>query len=832
MHESHRSSGHAPGHPGIAPHWAPAAKSGVGCALGSRLWFTLGRGIITELFYPRIDQAAIRGCGFLVTDGQGYFADEQTDCASDTQIMEEGIPGYVVRNTAPDGRFSIHKEILIDPTRDVLMMRVRFVAKGGRKNKLRLFAVLSPRLGDQGMDNTGWLGDHRGWPMLFGQREDHALSLASTAPWAARSVGFVGKSDPYQQIREHGHITHVYERAERGHIGLGGEIDLKACKGEFLLAISLNDSPEAAALKAVLGLNDPFEQTVKEYIRQWRDWHKLIRPLDRDSRLLQNHVVQRARPDHSRPHPAKPSSRAANLYRTSMMVLRTHRAKEFAGAGVASLSTPWGEARGDDDMSGYHLIWSRDLVEEGLGLLAGGDVRQVRFTLDYLRASQMAEGGWVQNMWLSGKTYQDGTQMDEAALPIILLDRLYADKGLSAEELETFWPMVRKAATFIIRSGPVTGQDRWENTPGLSPYTLATEIAALLIAAKLADRFGEKRLGAYFRETADLWNDAIEPWTYVTDTALAQLVGVEGYYVRIAPTPGMHALMRKGRDPVQQTAQNVPASDVVSPDALALVRFGLRSAKDPRIVNTTRVIDALLKRDLPAGPSWRRYVGDDYGEHPDGQPFAGNNTKGGIGRCWPLLTGERGHYEVACRNFTFARKLLAAMGGFASQAGMLPEQVWDEEDIPEKMLFRGRPSGSAMPLAWAHSEYVRLVRSLRDKRVFDQPTETVERYVRRGTVGHRALWRFDHQSGSFFAGQKVRIEVKEPAVVRFTMDEWKTHRDIETRDTGFGLHYADLPTRRMKAGEKLSFTFCWHKDHDRWEGHNFHLEVEEQKAKK
>ena len=82
------------------------------------------------------------------------------------------------------------------------------------------------------------------------------------------------------------------------------------------------------------------------------------------------------------------------------------------------------------------------------------------------------------------------------------------------------------------------------------------------------------------------------------------------------------------------------ASHLVSPDALALVRFGLLGAEDPRIRDTAKVVDALLKVDTPAGPMWHRYNDDGYGEHEDGAPFDGT----GIGRVWPLLTGERAHF--------------------------------------------------------------------------------------------------------------------------------------------------------------------------------------------
>lgn len=166
--------------------------------------------------------------------------------------------------------------------------------------------------------------------------------------------------------------------------------------------------------------------------------------------------------------------------------------------------------------------------------------------------------------------------------------------------------------------------------------------------------------------------------------------------------------------------------EIISPDALALVRFGLRAADDPRVLDTIKVIDALLKRDLPGGPAWCRYNGDGYGEHEDDSPFDGT----GRGRPWPLLTGERAHYELAGGDRKEAERLADAIGNFANGTGLLPEQVWDGEELPERELWVGGPTGSAMPLVWAHAEFLKLGRSLADGTIFDLPPQTVARYLR------------------------------------------------------------------------------------------------------
>jgi len=395
---------------------------------------------------------------------------------------------------------------------------------------------------------------------------------------------------------------------------------------------------------------------------------------------------------------------------------------------------------------------------------------------------------------------------------------------LDAVQLASFWPMVRKAVAFIMCSGPVTPQDRWEEDPGLAPFTLAAQVAALLVAAELAEACGET-FADYLRETADFWNDSIERWTYVTDTDLARQYQVDGYYVRIAPpesceaaSPAFGFVPIKNRPP---GANEEPAIHLISPDALALVRFGLRAADDPCMVNTCKIIDALLKAETDRGPAWHRYNDDGYGEHHDGSPFDGT----GAGRAWPLLTGERAHFELAAGRNDRAGELLAAMESFAGTPGLLPEQVWDAPDLPERELHNGSPSGSAMPLVWAHAEYVKLLRSLRDGRVFDMPPQTVQRYQRQRVSVPFWPWRFNHKCRSMAAGKSLRIELPAPARIHWSGDGWQTVRDTETRDSGLGIHFADLPTCALPSGTAVDFTFFWSSER-RWEGTDFRVTID------
>lgn len=153
--------------------------------------------------------------------------------------------------------------------------------------------------------------------------------------------------------------------------------------------------------------------------------------------------------------------------------------------------------------------------------------------------------------------------------------------------------------------------------------------------------------------------------------------------------------------------------DQVALDFLQLVRLGLRRAGDPWVLDSVQIADTLLRSDTPMGPAWHRYPGDGYGEHADGTAFDG------VGRGWPLLTGERGHYAPSAGEDPLP--YLQAINNMAGDNGMLPEQVWDVAPLPERGLHPGRPSGSAMPLAWAHGEFVKLAASNVLGRPFDRP---------------------------------------------------------------------------------------------------------------
>src|SRR5579871_1588684 len=582
----------APGWPGIPPRWTSSAKTGAGTALNqhSKVWFTLSHGILNEVYFPRVDQACTRDMGFIVTDGKRFFSEEKRHCSFENRPFEPGIPGFQLRNTSLTGEYRIHKEVLTDPYRSVVLQKVRFEPLKGKLSDYRLFALLSPHLANCGNGNDGWIGDYKGVPMFFAEHRGVSLAFASSGPWKKMSIGFVGVSDGWQDLSEHYEMEWEYNRAENGNIACTGQIDLEACKGEFILALGFGSVWTEAGQQTRSSLLEDYNDVRRHYFVQWSKWQDTLLPLDQP--LRQN-----------------------DLYRASTAVLRTHESKDFLGGIIASLSIPWGFNKGDEDLGGYHLVWPRDLVETAGALVAGGAVTDALRVLRYLEATQEADGHWAQNLWLDGRPYWGGVQMDETAFPVLLIDLLRREASEALGKIDRWWPMVRKAISFIIRNGPVTQQDRWEEDAGYSPFTLAAEISALLAGADIADQTGHHDEAQTMRDAADAWNDNIERWTYAVGGDLAQQLGVEGYYVRIAPPAidGAAASPMQGFVPIKNRPPGEDgerAYHVISPDALALVRFGLRAPDDPRILNTLRAIDALLSVELPQGPCWYRYNGD------------------------------------------------------------------------------------------------------------------------------------------------------------------------------------------------------------------------------
>jgi glucoamylase len=694
----------APNGPGRFSPWTSGAKTGIGRALnaGSELSFTIGKGILNEVYFPREDTACIRECAIIVTGAADFFSDERTDTKQLGRMVQPGVPLYELHNTCASGRYRLQKEILADPQRDALLQRVRFKQGRGRNHSLSLFVHLTPHLHNSGQENEAWLDDYKGMEMLFASGGGLFLALACDIGWKERTVGFIGTSDGITDLRTHGRLTAHYDYAGKGHIQLCAAPALGKDNREFVLAIGFGQTAEAAAHQARSSLLAGFPAARERYVHEWTDWQKSLW--------------------------SKGKARAATgkYLRESAAALCISESRRYPGGIIASLSIPWGEAKGINEGMGYHLVWPRDLVETAWGFLALGAKADALRILNYLFTTQDADGKWSQNMWLDGTPDLKGLQLDQVALPILLLDSCYQRGLIDKNRRHHYYPGLRKAVDFILQHGPMTGQDRWEQQAGLSPFTLAAEVAALVAAAALFDDFEDPAHAALCRRVADDWNVRIEEWTYVRGTEITKRHGVEGYYIRINPHLSPVQEVKDQQLPIvhRDPPATISIGSVVSGDALALVRFGLRRPDDPRILNTIRVIDAELRHDLPPGPCWRRFTDDGYGEDDAGDPF----VKSGRGRCWPLLTGERAHYEIAAGNLHKAKGLFRAMEGFGHQ-GLIPEQVWDADDLPAKGLYKGKYTGSAMPLTWAQAEYLKLAVSIRKNKIFDMPKHTRKRYL-------------------------------------------------------------------------------------------------------
>ncbi|MEK6576741.1 MAG: glycoside hydrolase family 15 protein, partial [Nitrospirota bacterium] len=517
----------------------------------------------------------------------------------------------------------------------------------------------------------------------------------------------------------------------------------------------------------------------------------------------------------------KASTDNGRLYHISHSLLLAHEDKNYPGAIIASMSIPWGEVQGDEEgLGGYHLVWTRDLCNSATGFLAAGNRVTPFRALIYLAASQRPDGGFYQNFWINGSPYWQGIQLDEVAFPVILAWRLQ-----ELDALKDFdpYPMVLKAAHYLIRQGPATPQERWEENSGYSPSTLASNIAALICAAGFAKSRKDKKTAKFLEDYADFLESHIEAWTVTTQGTLVP--GISRHFIRIRPVdcndpdlledPNTGTLILHNQPPGGQF--EFLAREIVDAGFLELVRFGIRKAKDPLIEDSLKVIDAVLKAETPFGPCWRRYNHDGYGQRPDGGPYMG----WGQGRAWPLLTGERAHYELAAGRDV--KELIKAIEGFASKGGMLPEQVWDAPELPGSRMHLGRPTGSAMPLMWAHAEYIKLLRSAHDGLVFDRIPIVAERYLKGKGRKDLEVWKFNRRVRIVKAGKTLRIQAPASFRLHWTTDEWKKVKDTEAVSTAVGIHFVDIPvSKRQKA--PVRFTFYWPNE-DRWEGKDFSVAV-------
>ncbi len=789
----------ATGAPGIPPRWTRSAKDVVGTAYSSvsRVWFTLSKGVLNEIYYPTIDQPQVRDLLLLVTDGKTFFHEERRDLISHTEYLAQHGLGARVVNRDPAGRYQIEKEVISDPHRNSLLMDVRLAGDPDFIAKLHLYVLLSPHLCVGGWGNNGNLTSIIGREFITANKNGVWLAMAATVPFVKRSCGYVGTTDGWQDLSQNFQLDHQFGSAPDGNIALTGEIDLSASR-KFTLGLGFGSSTHRAVTCLFQSLGTPFEEHRERFIEQWERAARHFLPIGASS------------------------GDAGELYSRSHELLLAHEDKSFPGAIIASLSIPWGEAKGDEDLGGYHLVWTRDMVNSATGLLASGDVATPMRALIYLACTQHADGGFSQNFWIDGMPYWQGIQLDEVAFPIMLAWRMH-----KANALQNFdpYPMVLAGARYLLRHGPATQQERWEENSGFSPSTLASNIAALVCAACFAFERGDRVTAQLLEEYADFLESHVERWTVTNHGFLVP--GIRRHYVRITTADAESPYPNEDPDAVPVhihnrppgTQTDFPAAAIVDAGFLELVRYGIRRAGDPLMEDSLRVIDASLKTDLPQGPCWRRYTYDGYGQQDDGGPFIGF----GRGRPWPLLTGERGHYELAAGRDPVP--YLRAIEAFANETRLLPEQVWDQPDIPKALLFLGKQTGAAMPLMWAHAEYIKLLRSSWDGQVFDLIPEVAERYLMPRPRRAMEIWKYHRrQVRRVKAPVRLRIMLGRPFILHWTKDEWRHAIDTRSAPSPLGVYFVDIDIGTADRAP-VRFTFHW-QEPDQWEGKDYVVEIE------
>lgn len=788
------------GKPGNEPSWTHSNKAGVGTAYSasSPLWFTIWNGIVTEVYHPTADKPQIRDLQYLVTDGKTFFHEEKNDLTIKVERVADHVLGYRCVNTDHDGRYTIIKDIIASPHAACLLQRTRIVCKKKAfLRKLKIFALCAPHLEVGGVGNTGYTVLAGGQRILMARKGHHWMALGATVPFSHLSCGYVGASDGWTDLHDNFKMDWEFNCASDGNIALTGELDISNAQ-EFTLGLAFGETEHRAIVNLLQSLGIPFDDHLSKYKAQWLEAVSHLKPLKRAS------------------------FDKGTLYKSSYSLLLAHEDKSFAGALIASLSIPWGEAHGDKDKGGYHLVWTRDMVNSATALLAAGDIATPLRALIYLAVSQNPDGGFAQNFWVNGEAYLSGMQLDEVAFPIMLAWRLYSEKRLA-----DFDPLdlVLRGAAYLIRNGPVTPQERWEEASGYSPSTLASNIAALICASVIIRERGNKETAAFIEEYADYLEAHLEDWTVTTTGSLVE--GTCTYYMRILPEQvGQRHPAEDKESRVLHIANHAPgeqsdfpARNIVDGGFLLLVRYGIRAANDPIILATIKVIDAILMTDTPAGPAWHRYNHDGYGQQEDGGPF----TKHGVGRVWPLLTGERGHYELNAGNST--EVYLRAMEGFASNTGLLPEQSWDQIDRPDISMCLGKPTGSAMPLMWAHAEYIKLLRSTADGKVYDAIPDVAKRYLGK-RIKRRQLevWKPNRHVRFMRTGEVLRVQGETAFTLRWSSNDWKTVQEAKSIQNALNIDYADLSEVITSPGTCIRFTFHWTAT-NRWDGKDYAVTV-------
>ncbi|MEV4318282.1 glucodextranase DOMON-like domain-containing protein [Actinocrispum sp. NPDC049592] len=705
--------------PGVLSHFGLARKDCLGTARNttSKVWYTVAGGVLSDVYAPTIDNTNVETLQFIVTDGR-TFTDLQT--RDTTYTVEADRTGMACTVRTKGHGYRLTTDYITDPARDSVLIRTRLDGPRDLKLYVRYDASINGNGGggpqNGGADNAtidqGALISSDPNTVTNAPNRDYGVPLAGAlkGPFREANSGYVGTdSDGLTQLDKDRKLI-PNRTATNGNVVQTARID----GHEATLALSFGKTANDAVRTANASLATPFQRSYDRYVDQWRDYDRTLKPTN----------------DWLSPN-----------------VLKASEDKTFPGAVVASLASPWGQAVSAGDLpdgkpvyfGSYREIFARDLYESFSGLLAGGDRDTARATVRWLFSrQQQPDGRFPRNSMVNGKKAPDsgGDQLDESAYPILMALQAGMDR-----EHTLYTTGIRKAADFVVAHGPSFGSERWEEQGGYSPSTIAAEIAGLTAAGVIASRNGDPQRARVYQATADHFQRSIKGWTVTSD----------GYFIRLSKTGDPNAAIEYNLGNGSVTADQ---RSVVDAGFLELTRLGILPANDPDIQRSLRRVDQVIKRDTPNGPGWYRYgtatpgSEDGYGDcyepdptncAPSGKPWPIGNV--GSGHLWPVLAGERGEQVLQTGDRRQAAELLKAMHAQASGVGLVPEQIWENPELPANPAtgsigFKpGESVGSASPLTWAQAQTVRLTQGIIAGRPVEQPAEVRSRYVDNGPPG-------------------------------------------------------------------------------------------------
>jgi glucoamylase len=764
----------APGAPGDTPVWSFSGKTGIGTSYESyidgrygensetgevsKVWFSIAKGALTETMWGLIHEAQIKDMQLIAVGPD--FVDLETEATVETidylSRDENGNPdslAYRVTTRDIDGDYEIVKDIFTHPSEQALFVRVsQRVLKKDLTGKVKFYVQLNPHIANTGTNDRAELIENgvHAWEEGASGKATH-LSLRASQKLKNSSVGFIGRSDGLTQLRNSGELAQLYSSTgpQAGNVSFTAE--LSELDGPLDIAIGFGHSRELSDKAAAQTLADGYDKVLSGYNASWQVY------LDSLSALPALRAV---------------ATDGGSLANVSALVLKAQEDKTHAGALIASLSNPWGDTVvADQSSTGYKAVWPRDFYQCAMALLALGDVHTPKVAFEYLKKVQVSDetpgnkgvGGWfLQKTHVDGELEWMAVQLDQTAMPLMLAWKLHQHGVLSDQEL-AYWyeQMLKPAADFLVTGGqvnlgwnntkikpPYTQQERWEEQQGYSPSTTAAVIAGLISAADIAELSGDKKSAKSYLKYAKAYSASLEELMFTKNGEIQN--GNGSYYLRIT----------QNRDPndngaleVRNGQKHLYESEILDAGFLELVRYGVRAADDSHVLDSLAELDDLrLEHELRVKyefvdtetgavyPGWRRYGRDGYGENVnDGSNYgaAGRMSEGQRGRVWPFFTGERGHYELAAllegnaadeHSIKALRsRYVAGMEFFANKGMMLPEQVWDGVGAATTHEFKpGDGTNSATPLAWTHAEYIKLLRSIGDRQVWDSYPQVLE----------------------------------------------------------------------------------------------------------